>query len=171
MIDLNKLAAELHEAAVAKGFWGVEDAEEKHLAKMISELGEVIQADRAGVMYEIEHEGSKPEGVVAELADFVMMAIDEYAHVEADFEELKDVCTDYDSLKRLMSDCETYVLVLSLVHFVTAFIRGENDGALANAVYSALAWVEVRGYNLWKCIREKMDYNSSNRAYLHGRLY
>ena len=39
MVDLKNLAAEIHEAAVKRGFWDIEDAEEKHLAKMISELG------------------------------------------------------------------------------------------------------------------------------------
>lgn len=170
MVDLNKLASEIHEAAVKKGFWSVEDAEEKHLAKMISELGEVVQADRAGIMYEIEREGAKPEGVVAELADFVMMAMDEYAHIDVDFEELADVCTDYDSLKHMMSGCETYVLALSLVHFVVALIRGENDSALANAIFTALAWAETHGFDLWEIIRQKMAYNESRPA-LHGRLY
>ena len=59
MVDLNKLAAEIHEAAVKKGFWSVEDAEAKHIAKMHSELSEAVQADRAGIMYEVEHEGGE----------------------------------------------------------------------------------------------------------------
>ena len=90
MIDLNKLADELHAAAVEKGFWAVDDAEEKHVAKMHSELSEAVQEDRCGrpLLYvdDIEvvdritnpamFDGRKPEGVAAELADFVMMVLD-----------------------------------------------------------------------------------------------
>lgn len=89
MFDLNKLAAEIHAAAVEKGFWDVEDAESKHIAKMISELGEIVQADRAGVMYEVEHDGAKPEGVIAEIADFVMMTLDLAMH-----DDMMDVIKD-----------------------------------------------------------------------------
>lgn len=170
MVDLNKLAAEIHEAAVKKGFWDVEDAEEKHLAKMISELGEVVQADRAGIMYEVEHEGAKPEGVVAELADFVMMAIDMYAANESDFDVIQTVCTDFEALRKLMADTTAYTLVTCLMYFLTVYAKGENDGALGNAIYTALAWTEVRGFDLWEIIRQKMAYNESRPA-LHGRLY
>ena len=170
MVDLNKLAAEIHEAAVKKGFWDVEDAEEKHLAKMISELGEVVQADRAGIMYEVEHEGAKPEGVVAELADFVMMAIDMYAANESDFDVIQTVCTDFEALRKLMAAIKAYSLVACLMYFLAVYASGENDGALGSAIYTALTWAEVRNFDLWEIIRQKMAYNESRPA-LHGRLY
>ena len=171
MIDLNKLAAEIHDAAVKKGFWDVEHAEDKHLAKMISELGEVVQADRAGVMYEIEHEGAKPEGVVAELADFIMMAIDMYAHYECDFDQIADMIADREGLKELMSETPVYMLALAMCADTMTFARDEGDDKLARAMHTAIMWIEVQGFDPEEVIREKMEYNASGRGYLHGRLY
>lgn len=171
MVDLNKLAAEIHEAAVKKGFWSVEDAENKHQAKMISELGEVVQADRAGIMYEVERDGAKPEGVVAELADFVMMAIDMYTHYECDFNAIREAIADYNGLKAAVKNTPAHMIALALSAYTVEFAKGEYDGSLANAIWLAVAWAEAQDYDLWKCIREKMEYNERDRAYLHGRLY
>lgn len=195
MVDLNKLAAEIHEAAVKKGFWSVEDAEEKHLAKMISELGEVVQADRAGIMYEVEHEGAKPEGVVAELADFVMMVIDfamqrdamhsiEYG-IESSEEDIKYAVKERKDVKNIADLKKIYasVPVTRLIISSSGCVfkaSGYDDplgveevyfadlGRMVNMIY---IWCTERGYDLWKCIREKMEYNERDRAYLHGRLY
>ena len=194
MIDLNKLAAEIHEAAVAKGFWDVEDAEEKHLAKMISELGEVVQADRAGVMYEIEHEGAKPEGVVAELADFVMMAIDfamqrdavhsvEYG-IKSSEEDIKYAVKERKDVKNIADLKKIYasVPVIRLVISSSGCVfkaSGYDDplgveevyfadlGCMINMIY---IWCAERDYDLWDVIRQKMAYNESRPA-LHGRKY
>lgn len=49
MIDnINVLAAEAHENAVAHGFWDVPDAEDRHVALIHCELSEAIQAERDG---------------------------------------------------------------------------------------------------------------------------
>lgn len=170
MIDLNKLAAEIHEAAVKKGFWEVADAEEKHLAKMISELGEVVQADRAGIMYEVERDGGKPEGVIAELADFVMMAVDLYKHYDCDFDAISEAIADYDGLKTTISVTPAYMIALALSAYVIEYGKGEYDGSLANAIWVAAAWADAHGFDLWDIIRQKMAYNES-RPELHGRLY
>lgn len=170
MVDLNKLAAEIHEAAVKKGFWDVEDAEEKHLAKMISELGEVVQADRAGVMYEIERDGAKPEGVIAELADFVMMAVDLYKHYDCDFDAISEAIADYDGLKTAVQDTPVYMIALALSAYVIEYAKGEYDGSLANAIWLTAAWAETQGFDLWDIIRQKVAYNESRPA-LHGRKY
>ena len=189
---MNKLAAEIHEAAVKKGFWSVEDAEEKHLAKMISELGEVVQADRAGVMYEIEHEGAKPEGVVAEMADFVMMALDyavqteatscfEYGwnkldeHIEFDLKNRKD-CNTVEEMVSLYASVPAYRFAIAASCSVgnartplsSAGKITENFGYDAHCMF---VWCKGNGFDLWEVIRQKMEYNASNRGYLHGRAY
>lgn len=170
MVDLKNLAADIHEAAVKKGFWDVEDAEEKHLAKMISELGEVVQADRAGIMYEIEREGAKPEGVVAELADFVMMTMDLYKHYDCDFEAICEAIADYDGLKTAVQDTPVYLIALALSAYVIEYAKGECDGNFANAIWVAAAWAEAQGFDIRDIIRQKMAYNESRPA-LHGRKY
>lgn len=170
MVDLKALALELHEAAVEKGFWDVENAHIKHIAKMHSELSEAVQADRAGIMYEAEREGAKPEGVVAELADFTMMLLDLFAALNAEFPE--------GSPSEWMTEPveESELLKFDLPTMVCAL-----HSELCDAVYNAeqahkmlvmpYAWLHARGYDLWEIIRRKMEYNKHNRGYLHGRNY
>lgn len=171
MIDLNKLAAELHEAAVKKGFWAVEDAESKHLAKMISELGEVVQADRAGVMYEVERDGAKPEGVVAELADFVMMALD--MNTVAGYRMPCETPIDewMPSLPEdALADASAYDIVLILAYALTANQFEYTIKTTAEMLCVIYRWVKLNGFDLWSIIRQKMAYNESRPA-LHGRKY
>lgn len=170
MIDLNKLAAEIHAAAVEKGFWDVENAYIKHIAKMHSELSEAVQADRAGIMYEVERDGAKPEGVVAELADFVMMVLDLFAALNVELPE--------GSPSEWMTEPveESTLLEFDLPTLVCA-LHSELCDAMYNAgqahkmLVMPYMWLHARGYDLWQIIRRKMEYNKKNRGYLHGRAY
>ena len=184
MTDLNKLAQELHEAAVAKGFWDVEDAEIKHIAKMHSELSEAIQEDRCGrpMLYvdDIEvmdritdpamFDGRKPEGVAAELADFVMMMLDLCAKEEYRFPSgnphewlLYSECND-DALRV----CGLWTLVCALHAEMCELVY--NPNVAPKAICMVSEWLRVHGVDLLEIIRLKMEYNRS-RPKLHGRLY
>lgn len=191
MIDLNKLAEELHAAAVEKGFWAVEEAEIKHIAKMHSELSEAVQEDRCGrpLLYvdDIEvcdritdpamFEGRKPEGVAAELADFVMMVLDFCAQVELEPATLLDGIS-FESYRSIMhEDAKS----MSLPEFVLMLHRAIDNltypddfnamgGALLVMTYGVCLWLEIHGVDLWDIIRLKMEYNKSRPA-LHGRKY
>ena len=171
MIDLNKLAAELHEAAVKKGFWDVEDALDKHCAKMISELGEVVQADRIGNMYEIERDGAKPEGVVAEIADFVMMTMDLCVELNGSFPEddIETWNTNKDVVGTIAAT-PVYSLVGAFAASLASMGEITDSGPMLHILYAAYIWLKSRGYDLWEVIREKMAYNESRPA-LHERLY
>lgn len=170
MIDLNKLAAEIHAAAVEKGFWDVEDAENKHIAKMISELGEIVQADRAGVMYEVEHDGAKPEGVIAEIADFVMMTLDLMMRFGLSLPEcdIDEWCEDgkIDGITGM----NAYNLVCATAATLTGLYKSETIEPYLAIILCAYVWSRHRGYDLWEVIQQKMEYNKSRPA-LHGRLY
>lgn len=172
MTNMNQLAKEIHEAAVQKGFWDVNDAVKKHAAKMISELGEVVQADRAGVMYEIEHDGAKPEGVVAELADFAMMTLDlcevcEFYVPDVDVSAWRE-CDD-----EMQERCENFT-VYNLVGCLNATFNacGGDDANFRalDIIWVIYHWLLARGYDLPEIIRQKMEYNKSRPA-LHGRAY
>ena len=80
MTNLDALAAEIHENAVAHGFWEAHDAEEIAFEMLHCEICEAIQADRegqAGVWYEKPSSGpKKPEGTIVELADFAIRLLD-----------------------------------------------------------------------------------------------
>lgn len=172
-MNLSQLAQEIHAAAVEKGFWDVEDAENKHLAKMISELGEIVQADRMGILYEIEREGAKPEGIVAELADFVMMTLDLLVQLGADFDAVAEVCANYNALKTIAEHTETHMLAMVMAAKLIAFVADADNtmgSNLAFTIHIAAAWAETHGYDLWDIIRQKMEYNKT-RPMLHGRLY
>lgn len=176
-MDLNKLANELHEAAVEKGFWSVEDAEIRHVAKMLSELGEAVQADRVGIMYSPEDSISgKPEGVAVELGDFVMMALDFAARLEIDLDRslahARDIYrSDAFGNIRAFSLPE---MVMMLAHAIDMLTNADKpveiDMAYCSMICGPELWLEQRGYNLWEIIREKMKVNE-NRPKLHGRLY
>lgn len=185
MIDLNKLAAEIHEAAVKKGFWEVEDAEERHVAKMHSELSEAIQEDRCGrpLLYvdDIEvmdritdpamFDGRKPEGVAAELADFVMMVLD--------WARERDVVIA-DTGKVFQKEPAFKIDEVTLPHLVNNMHEGvmlvmndwvpKPDLQIAFMTYCVEHWLKARGIDLFDVIRQKMAYNES-RPELHGRLY
>lgn len=164
-VNLAELAKEIHEAAVEKGFWDVEDAEAKHIAKMHSELSEAVQADRVGNMYEVEHEGAKPEGVAAELADFVMMVLDWASLHGTKFEKPeKDPIGTKDTLYSLANDLHEVIVDMKSQ-------RVARMGLLVSVMIRYIeVWLEERGYDLWQIIRQKMEYNKS-RPKLHGRAY
>ena len=169
MVDLNKLAAELHAAAVEKGFWDVENAHIKHIAKMHSELSEAVQADRAGIMYEAECEGAKPEGVVAELADFTMMLLDLFAALNAELPEGSPsewMTEPVEESELLKFDLPTMVCTLHSELCDAVY----NAGQAHKMLVMPYAWLHARGYDLWDIIRQKMEYNRS-RPKLHGRAY
>lgn len=171
MMDLNKLAAEIHAAAVEKGFWAVDNALEKHVAKMHSELGEVVQADRAGIMYETEREGAKPEGIAAELADFVMMTLDYIAYVMED--DAARIFSINVELEGAMDDEPAYRIALALhraLSHVAEMKDGEGIRGLLACIHFPAVWLERRGYDIWEIIRAKMEYNRTRPA-LHGRAY
>lgn len=101
-MDLNKLAMEVHAAAVAKGFWRAFDAEERNIACLHAEISEAVQADRLGMpICEIERDGGKPEGVGVELADFAMRLLDYAAYRGANLRPLVVTGTRHCSLPHL----------------------------------------------------------------------
>lgn len=177
MNNLNELAAQLHAAAVEKGFWDVEKADIKHIAKMHCELSEAVQADRAGIMYTPEDSISgKPEGVAVELADFVMMALDLCARMEIDIDgiiapKMKEfqavAMEDYKKaeLCTLVLECHSALTKATLADIVTDVFVG-----MSIMIYGVEMWLGTRGFDLWALIEEKRKVNL-NRPKLHGRLY
>ena len=177
MNNLNELAAQLHAAAVEKGFWDIEDADIKHIAKMHCELSEAVQADRAGIMYTPEDSISgKPEGVAVELADFVMMALDLCARMEIDIDGIiapkmegfqAAAMEDYKKagLCTLVLECHAALTKATLADSETDIFVG-----MSIMIYGVEMWLEARGYDLRALIEEKRKANI-NRPKLHGRLY
>ena len=174
-INLTQLSEELHAAAVEKGFWNVEEALDKHVAKMHCEISEAVQADRMGNMYEIERDGAKPEGVAAELADFVMMTLDLIETAGIVDEVLKCIPAAEETIEEMKIHTRSLPTIAVGLHASVSNIASDmpvDDKYIYAAIMIAIpdAWLQARGYHLWDIIREKMEYNKS-RPKLHGRAY
>lgn len=189
-MSLIQLAEEIHAAAVKKGFWDVDMAVDKHVAKLRGELGEAIQEDRCGrpMLYvdDIEvceritdpamFDGRKPEGVAAELADFVMMMLD---WMQESHEESVMITAEFTApqpMRDVLRGTHFVQLINSLYHSVEAVCCGKDTpagefySAMIFSVYGPALWLEERGIDIWEVVRLKMAYNASRPA-LHGRLY
>lgn len=187
--DLNSIAREIHAQAAEKGFWDVEDAMVKHIAKMHSELSEALQEDRMGhpMLYvdDIEtleriadpelFDGRKPEGIAAELADFVMMALDLMEQLFFDAGELWETYKDeiHESMRTMCSGMQLYSLVCGEHGSLCTAIKCYRDIDGIGFIHMILTielWLEQHGVDIWQVIRLKLEYNK-NRPALHGRKY
>lgn len=177
--ELTELAERIHAAAVEKGFWAVKHARERHIAKMHSELSEALEEDRLGrpLLYvdDFENErrimdvnafdGRKPEGVAAELADFVMMALDwcEECGFQKHMESLSmflDLLTD--PVEKDLS------LLILFLHDETK--TNTPDWKWPSLIANIAFWLNKHGIDMWDVIRLKMAYNET-RPKLHGKKY
>ena len=177
MTNLDALAAEIHENAVAHGFWEAHDAEEVAFEMLHCEICEAIQADRegqAGVWYETPASGpKKPEGTIVELADFAIRLLDFAAWAKIPLQgPALYLCAVPDELYRLAFPLHDMVCSLSILAHTL-----RNDAVLwqqSVLICRALAMVEqytkARGYDFEQIVRMKMDYNRT-RPRLHGKRY
>ena len=103
-MTLNELAKEIHENAVAHGFWDEDRPLSEVLMLIVSELAEALKEARAGdkmngrisCMHYYSGEGyvsnaptnccKKPEGIVVEVADALIRILDWCVHEGIDIE-------------------------------------------------------------------------------------
>lgn len=103
-MTLNELAKEIHENAVAHGFWDEDRPLSEVLMLIVSELAEALEEARAGdkmngrisCMHYYSGEGyvssaptnccKKPEGIVVEVADALIRILDWFGHEGIDIE-------------------------------------------------------------------------------------
>lgn len=74
-MNLNEWAQEIHENAVAHGWWDEERSFAEVVALCHSELSEALEADRAGEPL-IYYKDGKPEGAAVEMADCIIRILD-----------------------------------------------------------------------------------------------
>lgn len=88
MITINDLQNEVHQNAIAHGWW---DGEERTFGELIalchSELSEALEEYRKGKAVDDGYtENGKPEGIPIELADCVIRILDMCGHYNIDLE-------------------------------------------------------------------------------------
>lgn len=184
-VNLQELAAKVHNNAVKHGWWEDNLSDEHYLMLVISELAEAIEADRKGRM------ASKVwfEQMINETPS---------SHEAATYEEryaywfeayIKDTLQDElaDTVIRLLdlAGAHGYTLIYCCVGFSRQRAFTENVWEIVQVVTNSnvpvstrvmlsIAMVDVLantyGFNLWWYVEKKMEYNIS-RPYKHGKKY
>jgi len=177
--DLNVLAAEVHAAAKAKGFWDAPNDGEK-LMLIISELSEALEAHRSGRFSRADFEkldGLPDEGYQEifrlcvkdtfedELADVVIRILDYCGAKGYSLPKLKDFDVSHNKVK-----AEN---VGALFFGATGCIVDQegDSGWWAYEVIQVLStYASAMNIDLWKHIELKLKYNAS-RPHKHGKAY
>ena len=187
--DLNPIAIKAHEAAKSKGFYDETPNVGQLFMLIISELGEALEADRKGLIYNSALHGYP----------LTLTSISDW-----DFKELvKDTVEDEiaDAVIRILDFCGYYGQIINLSKYaymgdfdvlpdenlgsvlldVTAQIcksraafASPDDGEFEAHLHAALLLLfnlsSARGFDLMWHIRMKMEYNAT-RPTKHGKCY
>ena len=161
---------EIHENAVAHGWWESDRSFGEICALIHSELSEALEEYRNNQpnVYWITH---KPEGIAVELADAVIRILDYMERDGYHFDTLaesavshnKAVFDDFgDFITRCHSDIsDAYFRQQTEEDFV------DRTAALSVCIARIGAWFEANGLDLSEVIALKHAYNKS-RPYRHG---
>lgn len=189
-MSMNKFAQEVHQNAVAHGWWDDPRTFGEIISLCHSELSEALEEVRANrpMMYFVETNGfvvadmserkdEKPEGIAVELADCIIRVLDFFGREEFDTDALLlqarttimcDVpCRVYDAS---LGDCiARWHLLLSLAYSCWCRASGGYAAALrmARCICEIQEWAEENGVDMEMALDIKHAYNKT-RPYRHG---
>lgn len=197
--NLALIGIEIHKNAVNKGFWDEELPPSHYQGMIVSELGEMINAHRAGLITKVDldelinetddeifkkrFEEEVKNNWEDEAADVVIRALDALAnHGEDDMRCLLiDALSQMDKNLRMELEeggkMEAYK-ELSMPSHAYFLIRAAGDidlkyglvGSLCHIITEMRLIAETLGFDLMKHIQVKMRYNEM-RPYKHGKNY
>lgn len=193
MMNLNSFAKEIHENAVAHGWWDEPRPFDELCALMISELAEALEEARAGRpmeyfwgsdyrmstdgIYAIEghRSGHKPEGIAVEMADCAIRILDYLGSMDWDIDEYLRML---EATPQLNPAEDVSVAFMNVTHeIVSARIcvmrrpeDGFEKGHFTTALLHVLRWFKANDLDFEAIARRKHEYNKL-RERLHGKLF
>ena len=179
---LNTLQREIHENAVAHGWWDEPRTFGDVIALCHSELTEALWAFWKNEPMVWYGEDGKPEGVAVEMADCIIRILDWAGHEDGYIDEIVTERMFY--LGRGSGwwyEPRTFAEVVALCHAeltgaLEAYRRGHTDWGtepfsvamgMADCIARILAWANANDLDMGAIIRDKHEYNKT-RPYRHG---
>ena len=166
-MNLTEIAKEIHENAVAHGWWEEDRPGYEIIALIHSEWSEVLEEYRAGRPMIYEGEGGKPEGIAVELIDGVIRILDYIA-------ACKETHRLDLSLYEYMQPVALPELVAHLHDFTSrSWLISYSDGMGIDArilsinVKAVFDWIDRQGLAPLEILKKKHEYNKT-RPYRHG---
>lgn len=198
MFDLNEFAKEVHENAVAHGWWETDRPIYETLALIHSEWSEALEEYRAGRPM-VWHACEAPDDIECcvndggrvckrPVCDFCMAHDYQNPKPEGIAVELIDGCIrildlvgryeakislspfklEQESLTNLIADLHLYTSCV-YSYVQGGILRGSWTNLLGNAVYECFRFIESQGIDPYELMKTKHEYNK-HRPYKHGKV-